>query len=257
MFKTFEKLISRLSTNIVPIAHEMIDFVENQSLAKRSTCKVMLNGSACGVDLEEFDSQKWPTARNRIRNECNIPEKAVVIGVVARLTGDKGINELVSAFAEIAEEISYVYLLIVGGQEEKDKLRPDIEHIIETCPRIQAVGWQKNSISYYMAMDIFCLPTYREGFGKVNLEAQAMGLPVVSTNVIGPRESVKDGETGFLVEARSSEALIEPLKKLVLDSDLRKDMGRRGRKRIEEMFNSKDVINATVEHRLKLLSEIK
>ena len=105
-------------------------------------------------------------------------------------------------------------------------------------------------------MDIFCLPTYREGFGKVNLEAQAMGLPAVSTNVIGPRESVEDGETGFLVEPRSTRALVEPLKKLILDAELRKQMGQKGRERIQQKFDSKSVIQAIVEHRLKLLSKI-
>ena len=255
--KLFEKLICRLSTNIVPIAHEMVDFAEREGLCKRSKCEVMLNGSACGVDLEKFDPKKWLEERSRIRDEYHIPERGIVIGVIARLTGDKGINELIKAFVEIAEEIRYVYLLIVGGPEEKDKLRPDVDAMIETHPRVCAVGWQENPVPYYMAMDIFCLPTYREGFGKVNLEAQAMGLPVVSTNVIGPRESVADGETGFLVEPRNFKVLVEPLRKLVLDSDLRKNMGQKGRKRVEQMFDCKDVIRAVVEHRLKLLSRIK
>jgi glycosyltransferase involved in cell wall biosynthesis len=256
VLKMLEKLTCRLSTDIVPIAHEMVDAVESEGLDKKSKCEVMLNGSACGVDLQKFDPEKWPNSRSRIRNKYRISEEGIVIGVVARLTGEKGINELVSTFAEIAEEISNVYLLILGGQEEKDKLRPDTEGILETHPRIRAVGWQENPIPYYMAMDIFCLPTYREGFGKVNLEAQAMMLPVVSTNVIGPRESVDHGQTGFLVEPKNSKALVESLKKLVLDSELRKNMGRNGRKRIEQMFDSKDVIRAIVKHRLKLLSKL-
>lgn len=256
ILKSFEKIICLLSTHIVPIAHEMVSLAESEGLAKTSKCEVMLNGSACGVDLQRFDPKKWPKARAEIRDKYHIPERAVVIGVVARLTGDKGINDLVSAFVEIAEEISYVHLLIVGGQEEKDKLHPQTEQIIKTHPRIHAVGWQQDTIPYYRAMDIFCLPTYREGFGEVNLESQALGLPVVSTNVIGPRESIKDGETGFLVEPKSSKAIVEPLKRLILDPELRRNMGQRGRQRVEQMFDRKDVIQAVVEHRLKLLSRI-
>lgn len=256
VFKAIDKLICRLSTDIVPIAHEMADFVGTEGLAKRSKCEVVLNGSACGVDLQRFDPGKWAEARGRIRDECNISERGIVIGVVGRLTGDKGINELVSAFAEIAEEINNVYLLIVGTQEEKDRLRPDIEDMIRTHPRIRSVGWQNDPIPYYMAMDIFCLPTYREGFGEVNLEAQAMGLPVVSTDVIGPREAVDNGKTGFLVEPESSKALVEPLKRLIGDPELKRNMGRKGRERVERMFNRKDFIKAVVEHRLKLLSRI-
>lgn len=255
--KMLEKLTCRLSTHIVPIAHEMVGAVESEGLDKASKCEVMLNGSACGIDLEKLEYRKCPGGRRRIRKECDIPEEAIVIGIVSRLTGDKGISELVAAFTKIAEEIDDVYLLIVGHQEEKDRLPPVTEKVIASHPKIRGIGWRDNPIPYYMAMDIFCLPTYREGFGEVNLEAQAMSLPVVSTNVIGPRESVEQGRTGFLVEPGSSEALVGPLKKLILDPELRKNMGRRGRKRVEQMFDHKDMVKAVVEHRLKLLSRVK
>jgi len=257
MFKTFERIICLLSTNIVPIAREMIDFVEAEGLTKSSKCAVMYNGSACGIDLQQFDPEKWRDSRNELRNNLNIPEYATVIGTVARLTGDKGINELVEAFGMLCDEVSLLYLLLVGDQEEKDRLQTASERAIRNNLKIKAVGWQKDPLPYYAAMDIFCLPTYREGFGKVNLEAQAMGLPVVSTNVIGPRESIENGVTGFLVEPRSSKVLIEPLKKLIQHVELRKQMGQNGRERIKQKFDSKNVIRTIVEHRLKLLSEIK
>jgi len=257
MFKIFERIICSLSTNILPISKEMIDFVEAEGLTKSSKCEVMYNGSACGIDLQQFDPEKWRDFRNELYNNLNIPEYATIIGTVARLTGDKGINELVEAFDVICNEVSLLYLLLVGEQEEKDRLLSSTERIITGNPRIKVTGWQENPLPHYAAMDIFCLPTYREGFGKVNLEAQAMSLPVVSTNVIGPRESVDNGKTGFLVEPRSSEALIEPLRKLVLNPELRREMGRNGRKRIERMFDGEDVIRAIVEHRLRLLSEMK
>ena len=253
MFKTYERIICLLSTNIIPIAHEMVDFVETEGLTKSSKCEVMLNGSACGIDLEKFNPERWQDSHKEIRNSLNIPESSIVIGTIARLTGDKGINELVTAVDMLCDEIPSLYLLLIGNQEQKDRLLPSTEQIIANYPRIKAVGWQKNPLPYYAAMDIFCLPTHREGFGKVNLEAEAMGLPVVSTNIIGPRESVENGVTGFLVEPKSSKALIEPLKKLILDAGLRKEMGRKGIERIKQKFDSKHIIQAVVEHRLKLL----
>lgn len=255
ILKSFERIICLLSTHILPISHEMVDFVESEGLTKSSKCEVMYNGSACGIDLQKFNPEKWQDSRNELRNNLDIPEYATVIGTVARLTGDKGINELVKVFNTLCGEVPLLYLLLIGDQEEKDRLLPSTEQIIANNTRIRSVGRQENPLPYYMAMDIFCLPTYREGFGKVNLEAQAMGLPVVSTNVIGPRESVENGITGFLVEPKNSEALIEPLKKLIVDPRLRKTMGQKGREKIKQKFNSKDVIRAVVEHRLRLLNK--
>jgi len=257
LFKTFERIICLLSNHILPISHEMIGFMEKEGLTKSHKCQVMHNGSACGIDMEKFDPKKWKDSRSNIRGELAIPEYAIVIGTVARLTGDKGINELVKAFDVLSEEVPLLYLLLVGDQEKKDQLLPQTEQIINQNNRIRKVSWRDNPLPYYAAMDIFCLPTYREGFGKVNLEAQAMGLPVVSANVIGPRESVEDGMTGYLVEAKSSESLIQPLKKLALDRELRGKMGLEGRKRIERLFNSKDVIERIIEHRKNLLANVR
>jgi glycosyltransferase involved in cell wall biosynthesis len=257
VLKGFEKLICRLSTYVVPISHEMIDFAEAEGLVHKQKCHVMLNGSACGVDLETFDPAKWAKCHDEIRDKYNIPAHAIVIGTVARLTGDKGINELVKAFDTLSQERAGIYLLLVGEQEEKDRLLQSTERIINDNNRIRIAGWQDDPKPFYVAMDIFCLPTYREGFGEVNLEAQAMGLPVVSTDVIGPRESVENGSTGFLVEPKSAEALIAPLKTLINNAELRKKMGSAGRLRVEKMFDRKDIIKAVVQHRLQLLSKLR
>lgn len=253
LFKGFERLICRLSHRILPIAREMVDFALAEGLGRREQYEVMLNGSACGVDVEVFDPATWAPQRNVIRNQHHLPEQAVVIGTVARLTGDKGINELVQAFERLSAEVAGVYLLLVGTQEEKDRLSSESEYIIRNNPRVRLAGWQDNPLPYYAAMDVFVLPTYREGFGEVNLEAQAMGLPVVSTDVIGPRESVEDGVTGFLVPAKSVEGVYEAMRKLAADKELRRQMGQKGRERVLAKFDRRAMIAAVVEHRLSLL----
>ncbi|MFA6174997.1 MAG: glycosyltransferase family 4 protein [Phycisphaerae bacterium] len=257
LFKSFEKIICKLSNKIIPISLEMVDFALSEGLGKREKYEVMLNGSACGVDLELFDPEKWKNYRGKIRDQYHLPENATIIGTVARLTGDKGINELVQAFDILSNESPRMYLLLVGEEEEKNKLDGDTVSIIMRNNRIRCAGWQNNPLPYYAAMDIFCLPTYREGFGEVNLEAQAMELPVISTNTIGPRESVEDGITGFLVKSQSSEALLEPLRKLICQSELRIKMGKAGRQRVINKFDRKEMIKAVVEHRLKLISELR
>ncbi|MGA2677725.1 MAG: glycosyltransferase family 4 protein [Sedimentisphaerales bacterium] len=255
ILKSFEKIICCLSTHIVPIAHEMVAFAESEGLAPAAKCEVMLNGSAKGVDLQLFDPDKYRDAGRHVREQYNIPAEAVVIGTMARLTKDKGICELVTAFEKLARDIQTIHLLIVGEQETKDRLPQDIGQMITSHPRIHAVGRQNMPVPYFAAMDIFCLPTYREGFGEVNLEAQAMKLPAVSTNIVGPRESIADGQTGFLVEPRNSEALIQPLRTLILDAALRRQMGDKARQRVEQMFDQNDMIEAVVRHRHKLISD--
>jgi glycosyltransferase involved in cell wall biosynthesis len=246
LLKTFEQIICHISTHIV-------DFMESEGLTQKKKCTVMLHGSACGVDLDCMDPQKWNSYRDTIREQYQIPQDAIVIGTVARLTGDKGINELVKAFDQVSVTSPNAYLLLVGDQEDKDRLLPVTERIMAENTRIRPVGWQIPPFPFYAAMDIFCLPTYREGFGEVNLEAQAMELPVVSTDIIGPRESVDNGVTGFLVEARNSEALLEPLQKLIAEPELRIRMGKAGRQRVRDQFDRKNMVNAVVQHRKSLL----
>jgi glycosyltransferase involved in cell wall biosynthesis len=255
LFKYIEKIICRLSHKILPISHEMVDFALNEGFGSKEKYEVMLNGSACGVDLDRFDPDKWKNSRPEIRDQFQIPENSVVIGTIARLTGDKGVNELVKAFNHISEQTPGVYLLLVGMQEEKDRLLPETEQIIHDNPRIRTTGWQDDPLPFYAAMDIFCLPTYREGFGEVNLEAQAMGLPVVSTDTIGPRESVENGTTGFLVEPKNTEVLIEPLTKLIHSPELRSRMGQLGRQRVMDKFDRRKMIEAIVQYRLTLLQQ--
>lgn len=253
LFKAFEKWICALSHQILPIARQMVDFLEQERITRRHKCTVIHNGSACGVDLERFRPDLSGTHRRQIREQYRIPEEAIVIGTVARLTGDKGIHELLAAFEQIHREDSSVVLLLVGQQEEKDRLRPEAQQLLRTHPAIRCTGWQLDPVPFFAAMDIFCLPTYREGFGEVNLEAQAMGLPVVSTDVIGPRESVQDGRTGFLVPPRNVQALKEALSKLVQDAALREQMGLAGRCRVEQMFDRKQWIESMIGHRLECL----
>ncbi|MGA1979144.1 MAG: glycosyltransferase family 4 protein [Sedimentisphaerales bacterium] len=258
ILRFFEKLICLLSTHVLPDSREMVDFIVQQRLTKRSKCDVILNGSACGVDLEQFNPEKWKQDGERIRSELGIPKAAVVIGVFGRLTGDKGVNEIVSAFKQIIQEHDNTFLLVVGRQEQRDKLLPDTENTLNNHSKVVHLAcWLKNLIPYYAAIDIFCLPSYREGFPQSPLEAQAMGKPVITTDILGARESIVDNQTGFLIEPKNSKALAEALKKLLLDPTLRIRMGAKGRERVKQMFDSRVFMQAMVHHRLKLLSRIK
>lgn len=252
MHKCLEWFICLLSTHILPNSHGMADLIVRQKIAPERKCEVLLHGSACGIDFEEFDLDKWRLQRNSVRKELGITEDNILIGVFGRLTGDKGVNEAVDAFRQIAQQVPDAYLLVIGNQEEKDNLRPATVEEIKKHPRIVSLPYQQSLLPYYAAIDLICLPTYREGFPQMPLEAQAMEVPVVSTDISGVREAVVNNKTGFLVRPRNSDALIVPIMKLIHDKSLRSQMGREGRKRVSEMFNQKDIIQAVVQHRLKL-----
>jgi len=214
---------------------------------------VIGKGGDNGIDLERFDPDRHSADAGEIRLRYGIPADAVVIGTVCRLVGDKGINELAAAFDVLAASRPNLWLLLVGPREERDAPRPDTLRTIEEHPRIVETGEQHDVLGFYAAMDLFCLPTYREGFSAVTLEAQAMRLPVVTTDTIGAGETIDHGRTGFAVPVGDVERLTEALGRLVDDAGLRRDMGQAGREFVAADFEQQTFWAAVRKHREDLV----
>ncbi|MBP7747403.1 MAG: glycosyltransferase family 4 protein [Phycisphaerae bacterium] len=252
----FEKLLCFLNTHVVMNSLENLEVVVRSGIVPRAKSAVIRHGSPCGVDLSEFDAARWAHCRPALRQQLNIPAESVVIGLFGRLTGDKGVNELVGAFVLLARRHPGLILLVVGPRdEEKDRPQPETLATLSSHPQIRNLGWQDVLLPCFATIDIFCLPSYREGLPQAVLEAQAMCLPVVCTDIMGCRDAAVHGETAFLVAPRSTTALLEPLERLITDPDLRATMGRNGRRRIEALFDARDVVREMVAHRLGLLAE--
>jgi len=256
LMKSAEKAICALSTHISPDSKSNCDFAVEEKLCPASKISVVGEGSASGIDLEKFNVEKLRPAGIEIRKRYDIPEKAFVIGFVGRLRSDKGIHELVLAFKQLFSRHPDIYLLLVGpweadlskiGEEEENFIRSHDKNVIY-------VGYQEKVEEFMAAMDVFVLPSYREGFGMVNIEASAMGLPVVSTSINGVKDSVIADTTGFLVPVRSAEALVEKIEMLVNDEKLRKDMGSAGKKWAVK-FEQKSHWEKIFLHRLNLLEK--
>jgi len=253
LFKMIEKIVCTLSTHISPDGKDNRTFAIEEGLFPESKSSVVGEGSANGVDLERFDPDAHQIRGHQLRQELGIKERTVVIGSVTRMVKDKGIEELVRAFDKLSKELPNACLLLVGPREDhRSPLSPVIWEFIKTQPCVRWVGPQTEVPDYYAAMDLFVLPSYREGFGIVNLEASAMRLPVISTDVNGPRESIVPGKTGLLVPVRQIDPLYEAMKKLAVDAALRKEMGESGRRRVIESFDSKTMMRLWDEHRMKL-----
>lgn len=232
-----EWLTCHLAYRVMPICHELGQVVANEGLCPACKIHVIGSGSSAGVDLSRFTRTEQNIAVGRdIRKQFNISRDDLVILFVGWLRKDKGTNELVHAFEPLAKEYPNLHLLLLGNPEPSDPLEPDVTECIEKHPHIHHLPWRVEPAGIYAAADIVAFPSYREGFGNVPMEASAMELPVVASNIMGCRESVKDGVTGLLVPCADAQALKDALKKLIDEPDLRRELARNGRDRVQREF---------------------
>lgn len=217
---------------------------------------VLGSGSSNGVETSRY--VETPTLMHRaskLRQELRIPAGAQVVGFVGRLTQDKGVAELVKAFLRLCKTFGDLKLLLVGDFEDGDPLPADTRREIETNPKIIRTGFVAEATPYFHLMDVLALPTYREGFPNVILEAHAAGKPVVATRATGVIDAVVEGVDGILVPIGSFEELSEALAKILSDRCLAGKMARSGRERTLREFGQKVIWSALLSTYVELLEE--
>ncbi len=202
-------------------------------------------GTCNGVDTDRFHASIDARQGARdLRQKLGIPDDALVIGFVGRLTRDKGIHELYQAFTACRERHYGLRLLLVGDFETGDPIAVDTRQAIEDDRDVTRTGFIPDTAPYYQLMDLCVLPTYREGFPGVPLEAQAAAIPVVTTQATGAIDSVLDRKTGFIVPVGDVIALSVAIDRLLDDPSLRKRMGEAGRAWVEAVFRREIVWTA-------------
>ena len=238
LLRATEWVSCRLAHRVLCVSHSVRSEAVGAGLCPAEKIKVLAGGSGNGVDSAGRFSPDLlqPSLRLETRLRFGIPERALVIGFVGRVVRDKGIVELVQAWGELRSTFPDVHLLIVGPFEPQDPVPPEIQTALQQDDRIHLAGMDWNTPPLYMAMDIVVLPTYREGFPNVPLEAAAMGLPVVATRIPGCVDAVVHGVTGTLVEVKNAAALREAITSYLEDDLLRKEHGRAGRERVLRDF---------------------
>ena len=211
VLKWFDKLIGGFATCILADSPSQRDFLVNERVLPPGKGKVIGAGSICGVDPLRFHPD--PDARRTMRDELDIAQDAKVILFVGRLNRDKGMLDLAAAFDAIAKQHPDVLLLLVGAEEDVPFSR-----IQEICQagrdRLHYVSFTATPEHYMTAADIFCLPSYREGFGMTIIEAAACGVPAVASRIYGVTDAVVDGKTGLLFPAGDVISLTRTLLKL-------------------------------------------
>jgi len=250
--KLLDQLVGSLATDVLVVSTSQRDFLINEGVLPPGKARVIGAGSICGVDPLRFHlDQKVSRA---MRDTLGIAQDAKVILFVGRLNRDKGMLDLADAFGTIAQHHPDVVLLLVGAEEDVP-----FSSIQEIChagrDRLRYVSFAATPERYMMAADVFCLPSYREGFGMTIIEAAACGVPAVASRIYGITDAVEEGKTGLLFPAGDVAALTQALLKLIVDRNLRQQMGEAARVRALELFPSQKITGEMLALYGKLLNQ--
>jgi glycosyltransferase involved in cell wall biosynthesis len=230
-----ERMACGLATQVLTVSPSLRDALVQARLVRESKVEVLLAGSIEGVDGGRFRPASVEQ-KAMARASLGIPVDARVIGYVGRLVRDKGVVELYHAWRLVRGVFGNARLVLVGPLEDGDPVPPEVMAGLHSDPRVHFVGYRTDTLPCYQAMDVVALPTHREGFGVVNLEAAAMALPVVATRVKGCIDAVVDGVTGTLVPSLDPDRLSTALARYLSDAGLRARHGEQGRARALEHF---------------------
>ena len=246
-------LIARLNTHCYADSPSQRDFLVTEGLCRADAISVLESGSLAGVDLARFDRESLAEHARRCREALAIPHVARVVLFIGRVTRDKGLVELADAFSRVKALDPEAYLVVVGPTEPKrDPLPPALLQGLESDDHVRMVGYDPQPEKYLAMADLLCLPSYREGFGNVVIEAGALGVPTVGTRINGLRDAIVDGVTGLLVPRKDAAALADALTSLLKDNAKRTQLGRAARERARNLFDSR-VVNARVLEEYKRL----
>lgn len=244
-----EKLAASCANVVLCNSASLRDRALELGLVPEEKLVLLGEGSSNGVDTVNYSP-----GQSDVRARLGIDSEAKVIGFVGRLTRDKGVPELVEAFETIVEAEPSARLLLVGEfDRSEDSLGSELRSRIENHPQVHVVGFVDDTTPYYRALDVLVLPTWREGFPNVVLEAEATGIPVVTTLATGSRDSVLPEVTGLLIPPGNSVAIAEAVLRLLRNRALRLRMGRAAREWVLEHYSDQKVLALTVAYYKKLL----
>ncbi|MDB2701718.1 glycosyltransferase family 4 protein [Flavobacteriaceae bacterium] len=233
-----ERLTYRCATHVYPNARGLMDFIQEKKLAGKTPLKCIGNGSSNGIDLTYFNPERVSKEQEMsFREKWNISKDDFVFLFIGRLVGDKGINELVAAFEQLANKIPNAKLLMVGPQEPTlDPLKQVTIASIEKNPKIVSTAYQQDVRPFLKIAQVFVFPSYREGFPNVVLQAGAMGIPCIVSDINGCNEIIENEVNGLIVPPKSIQPLSEKMYSLYKDPKKRATFIDRTKERIATNF---------------------
>ncbi len=234
-----DRLACTLATHILVVSATLRERFQAEGLCPVEKMHMLGDGTACGIDVDHFrPTPETAALAQQIRREHHIPADAVVFGYVGRLVPDKGIKPLVDGFLDLYARAKHLRLLIVGDVDtSRERLDAVTLGHVDNHPAIIHVSHVKDPVPYYAAMDIVILPSRREGFSYVLLEAAAMERPTITTRATGCLDAVVEGRTGLLVDIDNTEQLRQAMARLSKDPAHRRAMGLAGRAQVCQLFS--------------------
>lgn len=257
ILKGCDKLIGLLNTHCYADSPSQREFLIEHKIVRPEKITVLGSGSLSGVNLKRFNQANFSIAdKNTIKASLALDDKQLVLLFVGRITKEKGVFELINSFSYLMKRHRETILLMVGPFEQG--IEQEIKaYAKENCDdKVVFLGICAEPEKYIAIADLLCLPSYREGFGTVVIEAAAMGVPAVASKIYGLSDAVIDGETGLLVEPKNTEQLTAALERLILDKELRAKMGKNAKSRAYAEFDSEKFGELMVNEYEKLLQNI-
>jgi len=236
-----EKITYAFATKIYPNSKNLSDFIISNRFCSIEKIKVLGNGSSNGIDTEFFKpTPDIYSSAQKLKKELTITDKNFVYLFIGRLVKDKGIEELVDAFALLGKKYEHIKLLLVGPfEDELDPLAEKTKHIIKSDGNILHVGFQHEVRPYLALSHALVFPSYREGFPNVPMQAGAMGLPSIVTDINGCNEIIEHAINGLIIPVKNENALCAAMEKLITDETLYLRLKVNSRKMIVDRYDQK------------------
>lgn len=239
-----EKITYACATKIYPNSVGLSRIIEEYGYCSSEKLKVIANGSSNGINTEYFDPNLFSNDSD-LKEKLGIKSNNFVFIFVGRLVGDKGINELVKAFDIFQFSYQKCKLLLVGDYESHlDPLKQETLKIIEANENIISVGLQSDVRPYFAIADCLVFPSYREGFPNVVMQAGAMGLPSIVTNINGCNEIIYDGVNGYIIPQKNTRAIVDKMHEIVHDRVTTEKLRKNARAMITSRYEQKFVWEA-------------
>lgn len=233
LLKQIDRLVALLSTHNIIDSPSQRQFLLDEKVLPLAKAIVFAKGSISGVNIARFKPN--PKVRVDIRRQLNITNEAIVFLFIGRLTKDKGVLDLAQAFNAL--NVEHAYLLLVGPDEQN--MQNEIRCLTKSCSaNVFFVGQTNMPESYMAAADVLCLPSYREGFGSVVIEAAAVGIPAIASRIYGLTDAVVHEDTGLLHEPHDVSLIYTCMKIMLADQTLRMKLGENARARAIKDFDS-------------------